>query len=284
MADVQAGTATIPDEETRQILAEMEKDKPTEPPVEEDKKAETPPEPPKKEVQADDEDTSDDEEVKEREQEEDRAINSVPYARFAREREKRRELEAQLQSKAAELQQQVVADSPQAGQTATDFSAFAEKYGLDASFAQDLVSIASKNIPKTETLSKEDREAIDAVRQQRFWQQEYSKFDRSVDELKETFPDEADTIEATRGDLKKFAFMKGYHNIPLYKLYFSTVKQTVTKKKTAESSVKSVPSQSASSIDFENVSSADINAMTAKEFEQYSELMAKKSKSLVTRH
>ena len=295
MADAKIKQDTnIPDEETQEILDEMEnskkakeeaaaKEKETdddgkekeaakakeEAEAEAKKKEEDEAEAKEKE-EKEDKKEDDGKEEKEEEEKPSRSIKSMPLKKFKKYEEKWKTKEAELESKILELSK-----GQAKGKDNQGIKELAEETGMDESVLEKIVNMAGSRNKLPEGLL----EKIDKIGKQNEDERESLLFNKEFDSLVKDFPE----AKEIKDKLKDVAYTEGYEKVSLRMLYLGSEFKENPKKKTAEGS-KGGSKRGGEVLDFDNLTPEQIKGLSDENFDKYSDYMEKKSKPTIIRH
>lgn len=283
----QGQTPAIPDEETRQILEELEAEGKADTPKPETPKAkeksdatptskgkDTAKETPEPKDETPDEEEETPPEIK-------RQIKTIPYETFKKYKEKWRKRTDEATAKVREEYEGKIKElstTPPSPERADDIKQLAEEYGLDEKLVSGLVDIAAKrakpNIDIDPNILKQIKETQEQKAQDDMFEQEFK-------ELSEEFPE----AKENKNKLKDLAFDQRFYRTPLKDIfiYLRGVGEISAPKKSAEGS-RGGSKIGAGKVEFkENMSEEEITAMSDEEFDEYSEWLSSQSKSKVFR-
>jgi len=270
--------------ETQEILDEIKEETPVEAKPAEAKveKAEEPKPEVKVEPEKVEPELKEEEEVPDFEQNrEGRTPQTVSLHKHLRLKDKVKNLEAEIETIRASKQtiEQKDEDIEQlVGSTAEELSS---NLGLDKEMLADVFGKFANGIISKTKMPNEVAEVIKKVKEQEAWQKEEELFNREFDSLKKEYPDE----KLDKEQLHQMAFREDMSKKSLFEIYFRNVKPTIKepepKKRSAESSKPGV-SKMDKQVDYNNISTEEMLAMSDEEFDQYSKAIEGKRSRLTT--
>ena len=196
--------------------------------------------------------------------------------------EKKHEAEQRAEvaeAKAAELEAKLAqaANQPASPQATADVKQLAEKYGIDETLLQDIVETARASV--NPELPKEVQDLLQERAAEKQQEAELTAFNKRVDSLAKTLPDESFSDPKVREKLLELAYStekapdgEPYFQKELSELYFAYIKPEIEPGKlSAESSQGGT--QATKVIDFEEIynndNPKDIDAMDSDTFTKY---------------
>lgn len=200
----------------------------------------------------------------------DRPVRSMPIAKYQKKKDKWKSDIAERDDKIAELEKRAIEveeNTPEAKKIASEAEKLSEKYNVDKGFISELTDTIKKSIkpnPEINALLAREKQA-----------KQDNMFDDEIDALLEdsSISDEdKDNIKSKKSEIKDLAFTEENKNSSAYEIFFRKVKPTLTGKKTAETSKGRTANDL---VDYDRVTDEDIDKMSSKEFDKYSEYMEK---------
>lgn len=269
-------TNTGVDKESQEILDEIAEEE-GETKVEETKVETETPDKPEEELKEPEEETP---KEPEKESEDDskpvekieRPVRAMPIAKYQKKKDKWQADIAERDAKIAELEERATkaeANTPEAKKIVSETKALSEKYNVDEDLLSDLTGVITKNIGRTDP-------KIDAL----LAREEQAKQDNAFDDEVKTLlddnslsDDDREGIKSSKKEIKELAFTEENKNSSVYEIFFRKIKPTMTGKKSAEVSKGGTKGDL---VDYDKVTEDDIDKMSGKEFDKYSEYMEKK--------
>lgn len=238
---------------SKEVAGEPEEADNTETPKPEEKE-----EPAKKEEgeeEETEEDTTDEEEHRQ---------PQVPYRKFKEERDKRKNLEGEINNLKADIESIKASGKPK-GEQQDDIAKLAEEQGIDPTFLKKFAdSITSKIKP---ALSDDE---LSEWREQRELRKQQDLFSSEFEDLLKEKPE----AESRRAELKKLAFSTKYAGKnfkSLYEIYVREIEPNIGKKKTIESTSKKSDTIIA---DLENMTEAEALKLSPEKFLEWTDYKA----------
>jgi hypothetical protein len=157
-----------------------------------------------------------------------------PIADLLEKKHEAEERAAQAEAKAADLEAKIAqfSQQPQNAQTDDKIKAFAEANGIDESIVNGLVQLAREGL--SPQLPKEVQDLIAERNAEKQQQEELQAFNKRVDSLAKTLPDEQFSDPKVREKLLKLAYStdkapdgEPYYQKELSELYFAYIKPEV---------------------------------------------------------
>ena len=195
-----------------------------------------------------------------------------PIAKLLEDRHALETENADLKRKLEEASKQ-----PASPQTTADVKQLAEEYGIDETLLQKIVDTTRASV--NPELPKEVQDLIADIQARKQQEEELSAFNKRVDSLAKTLPDESFSDPKVREKLLELAYStekapdgEPYHQKELSELYFAYIKPEIEPgKPSAETSPGGT--QATKVIDFEEIynrdNPKDIEAMDSATFEKY---------------
>lgn len=199
-----------------------------------------------------------------------RPVQAVPYYKFKKERERRIELEHQLEASNNSKTQSEESDT-----SSDDIDKLAETYSLDKQFVSDLAKVLTKNI-KPNALDDETKESLEIIKQQKIAAQEDLGFNNEFNALAKEYPE----VATQKDSLHQLAYMDGFNKKSLFEIYFRHLKPKIDPRHTMEPS-KGINGEGNLNMDeIANNPEALMN-MSDEDFAKYSEKMGKTGKRML---
>jgi hypothetical protein len=296
----------IPDQETAEILKEMQAEGIKAPGQQEEVKVEVAVEPSETEAPA---------EVKVEEESEDVELpdrpknNSLPLSKFNKYKDKWETKESEYKAREAEMRAQLdslnnellsAKSEKQVNLVENDILQLSQKYNVSHDFIKDQMALAAKMYGTDELKTikaelEELRQGKQDAEQERMFSTEFSqgldfkgeKRESVLPLIKQEYPNiTPDKIEEIKNTLYEISFDERYAGLPLAEIYSARREfrgiEVPKKIRTAEPS--RMGTQPSKVVDFENITDDDIDSMDDATFDEFSKYMEKQSKLKIRRH
>jgi hypothetical protein len=199
-----------------------------------------------------------------------RPVQAVPYYKFKKERERRMDLERQLEEAKA-----TTVSPDTANTTSADIDKLAETYSLDKQFVSDLANVLTKSI-KPNALDDDTKASLEIIKQQKIAAQEDLGFNNEFNVLAKDYPEVATQKDA----LHQLAYLDGFNKKSLFEIYFRHLKPKVDPRHTMEPS-KGINGEGNLNMDEVANNPEALMNMSDEDFAKYSNQMGKTGKRML---
>ena len=213
----------------------------------------------------------------------------VPYSKLKKEREKRETMQEEYEEKLAKMQEDLNKVDKGSSNIDDEIKGIAKEHGVDEALIKKIVD-TSKAYSGVDPNLEKRLSAYEAQQQEAqediLFEKDFN--DNVLEEIKKV--DDSITLTQTqkvKDFIKEIAYQEGNEKVPL-KYLLAYNKEEIDKllvvpkgKKSAESS-RPGSQKNTESVDYDNITGQDIESMSDKEFEKYSEYREKQDGSNLT--
>jgi len=278
--DTQKIEEEVLDQDTKEIMEELDLNEEDTAEVkgdeseEETTEDETPEEETEEEVEEEtvSEDEDETPEVVEPQIEEERQVKNMPVAKHVADKKKWKQKISDLEDELAKRGEK----KEEAPETADDLKKLADEYGVD----EDFVTKLNKMILSKTKLPEETQKQLDSIARRDKEEKADETFNNAISALQEENPNEP--INDYKEKIKELGHTEGHTKESAYELFFRHIKPTISvNKKSAESSKgRGDVKKTTTNYDDPNL---DVDNLSDKEFDEYTEAQASKEKRLEIR-